>query len=170
MKDSIHFSLSLSSFLVKHFNLRKFLKINYKYPRSLYFPCYFSCLDLWMNCQYFTRFLLVICIIHLLISTNHGLESPVAKSNTNGNNIFARFHKNARLPSTVDQKKNSPSTKTDKFRLRSVILPRICYFARVHGTGMRKKLCLPYQYHENWKCYTKQLLIFLIYRDYLSNK
>ena len=35
----------------------------------------------------------------------------------------------------------SPSSNTER---RNVIMPRICYFARVAGTSARQKLCLPY--------------------------
>ena len=42
-------------------------------------------------------------------------------------------------------KANSDSSKflADVER-RNVIMPRICYFARVSGTSIRQKLCLPY--------------------------
>jgi hypothetical protein len=92
------------------------------------------------------RILLVlyICSSWILI-----VDAMTKKSFTNQDNLrnilFRRKHAQPSIKpdlNSIDHLKASLAL-TDIER-RNVIMPRICYFARVAGTGARQKLCLPY--------------------------
>jgi hypothetical protein len=67
---------------------------------------------------------------------------------TNYNLRSILFHRNY-VQSFIKSDSNSiddldTSLSSSNIKRRNVIMPRICYFARVAGTGVRQKLCLPY--------------------------
>lgn len=78
-------------------------------------------------------------------------ESNLPLTNKNNlKNLLLRYDQFRRLiklnSNSLDTSSTSTSSSTISSNLqrRNVIMPRICYFARISGTGGHQKLCLPY--------------------------
>ena len=85
---------------------------------------------LWIGC----------CFIWLL----HAAENTPLPDTSDKQNLFFHRYKQSRKSIDLNLEQaplRPPSSNTEE---RSVILPRLCYFARVSGTSLRHKLCLPY--------------------------
>jgi hypothetical protein len=95
----------------------------------------------------FIRMLVFLCVCYSLMSISNALNNIPFSTNNNNNNLLFRYYESFQ-----------PSTKSDSVLLeeylssltpsgiqrRNVIMPRICYYARVSGTRAHQKLCLPY--------------------------
>jgi hypothetical protein len=80
------------------------------------------------------------------------LIHDVMASHGNLRSILSR-RKHAQSPIQSDSNSVDHSTTSlppFDIERRNVIMPRICYFARVAGTGARQKLCLPYNDNTKW--------------------
>jgi len=73
------------------------------------------------------------------------INTPLSNKN-NLKNIL--FRHNYHQPSTkldLNLLEDSPTLLfSSDIKRRNVIMPRICYFARISGTSVHQKLCLPY--------------------------
>lgn len=76
-------------------------------------------------------------------------ETPLKNGNKLSDLLIHRYNrfrsiKNIDYNSLEKPSTSSSSSFLSNLRRRSVILPRICYFARISGTNGHQKLCLPY--------------------------
>jgi hypothetical protein len=87
--------------------------------------------------------LLICCCLTLKID---GMPSIAYADRNNNKNIFLFGDKYHRIPeqSHLNLVENSPSLRSSDIQRRNVIMPRICYFARISKGGVHQKLCLPY--------------------------
>lgn len=90
------------------------------------------------------RVLYILSIVCSLLWLIQAAERPPRMDANDKHDLFFHRFKQSRksIDSNLDQvpQSLSPSNAQE----RSVILPRLCYFARVSGTSVHHKLCLPY--------------------------
>jgi len=65
---------------------------------------------------------------------------------SNNKNMLSRWYKYYQTLNNLysDSIINSPLISSTNIQRRNVIMPRICYFARVTKSGIHQKVCLPY--------------------------
>ncbi len=87
---------------------------------------------------------LYLCCSWMLIV--HAVTKTPFIHNHNLKNIFLRnqySQPSIKLDSDLMKDSSSLLSFAD-IKRRNVIMPRICYFARISGTSVHQKLCLPY--------------------------
>ncbi len=92
--------------------------------------------------------LLLLCICSSGMLIINKVTNPPFINNNNLKNLLIRY-KNLQSSTTTTSDSNfledfSTALFSSDVKRRNVIMPRICYFARISGTGVHRKLCLPY--------------------------
>ncbi len=79
------------------------------------------------------------------LSVDAMINSPLSNKNNLKNILFRhKYHQpSTKLDSNLLED-SSTLLFSSNIERRNVIMPRICYFARISGTGVHQKLCLPY--------------------------
>ncbi|CAF1172245.1 unnamed protein product [Rotaria sordida] len=97
-----------------------------------------------MTSGFFIHILLFLCVCSSLTSITNGLTSVPSTSNNNNNNNKDLSFLHKYFGSSIPSQSNLLKEFSLNIQQRNVIMPRICYFARISGTGIYQKYCLPY--------------------------
>jgi hypothetical protein len=89
------------------------------------------------------RILLFLCICSSLMLIGNAMSILPFTDNNNEENLVLRRYKYPRPPIQFNSDLFEDSSSSEIQR-RNVIMPRICYFARISGRSGHQKLCLPY--------------------------
>lgn len=93
------------------------------------------------------RILLLQFFLLSLVLINNVLTDASFTKDTNQKDSIYLDPENLQLPFQSNPNPSEESLLTvsaSKIQQRNVIMPRICYYARVSGTAVYQKLCLPY--------------------------
>lgn len=87
------------------------------------------------------RILLFLSLVSCSISIINATTNQALVQRNHLQNILNRL---GNIQSSMNKANSDSSKLLADVERRNVIMPRICYFARVSGTSIRQKLCLPY--------------------------
>jgi len=100
-----------------------------------------------MTSNSFIRILLLLCVCYSLLSISNARNNIPFSTNNNDNNLLFRYYESFEPSAESDSillEEYLSSLTPSVIQRRNVIMPRICYYARVSGIQGHRRLCLPY--------------------------